>query len=110
MKFIYKLFLVILVCTACNSQKTISEKTIKKYKKKGYILGTLESSKNDECSYVIRIEGSDVLYDPVNIEEEQFSFLLSKETDFFFKFLPLRMKNRCNNISPIQLTEILKNP
>ena len=46
----------------------------------------------------------------VNIKEKNYEkfvqFSLTKES-IYFKFLPLRMKNRCENTSPIALTEVI---
>ena len=115
MKLIIKLIIFTFLFNACGSQKTvpekpISNKTMEEYKAKGYTLGKLRTKKVGDCSYVIRVDGSDLEYDPVNIDDEKFSYLTSKKTSFFFKFLPLRRQNRCDNVSPIQLTEVVDTP
>ena len=44
----------------------------------------------------------------VNVEDEKFAQYATQKTTIFFKFLPLRMKNRCNDVSPIRLIEVIK--
>jgi len=110
MKTFIKLFAFIFLLTSCSSKKTISEETIQEYQQKGYTFGTIEAKSTGDCPWVITVNGSDLQYDPVNIDNEKFSKLKTKKTPFFFQFLRLRQQNRCNNISPIRLTEVVENP
>ena len=104
--------LAFLLCTtfviSCKSTKQMSEKVIEEYKQKGYHIGVIEPKKNGKCNYVITIEGSNQEYDPINIESQQFSKILSKKTTIIFKYLGLRMQNRCGTLSPIRLLEVIE--
>ncbi|QMU65735.1 MAG: hypothetical protein GKR88_16605 [Flavobacteriaceae bacterium] len=109
MKFLLKLFFLVSIITSCNSQKPIIKKSIEDYKKEGYILGVIEFKDITDCRWVITVDKSKLQYDPINIENKKFShFTSSKKTSIFFKFFPLRMKNRCDGIVPIQLIEVIK--
>lgn len=118
MKLILRLIIIGFLFSSCNTQKTISKDsntisktTMEDYKTKGYTLGTLiESKTTGDCRWVIRVQGSSLQYDPINIEAEKFAYLTQKKGDIVFKFLPLRQMNRCPDISPIQLTEVIENP
>jgi len=92
---------------SCNSSKSLSKNTIEEYKKKGYVLGLIEPKKNGDCNYVITMIGSDLKYDPINIANEKFTQFLSKKNTILFTFSRLRMKNRCDNISPIRLIDVV---
>jgi hypothetical protein len=83
---------------------------MEEYQQKGYTLGTLESKKTGDCSWVIVVKDSNLQFDPVNIDEDKFVALKATKAPFFFKFLRLRRQNRCEGVSPIQLTEIVDNP
>ena len=118
MKTYINLFLLTFLLASCSSQKTTSEKStsknsfsekaIQEYKQQGYTLGTIKPNDTGECRWVIQFEGSNELYDPVNIDDEKFASLKTQKTSIFFKFLRLRRQNRCEGISPIQLTETIK--
>lgn len=80
------------------------------YKSKGYTLGTIVESRSNDCRWIIRVKESNLQYDPVNIDDEKFIGLTEKKGNIIFKFLPLRQMNRCPDVSPIQLTEVLETP
>lgn len=110
MKNLIKLsfLLCITFVISCKSIEPMSEKIIEEYKQQGYSVGVIEPKSNEKCNYVITIQGSDLKYDPINIEDKQFAKILSKKTTIIFKYLGLRMQNRCGNLSPIRLLEVLE--
>ena len=99
-------FILIILMISCNSTKSTTNKATLEYKKAGYYLGTIVPKDTGNCGWIIT-DSNNNNYDPINIKDEKFlSFSLKKET-IYFKFLPLRMKNRCKNTSPISLIEII---
>ena len=99
-------FLLILLTVSCESRKLTTNKTAATYQKEGYSLGTIAPKDTGNCGWIIT-DSKNNTYDPINIEDEKFlSFSLKKEI-IYFKFLPLRMKNRCKNTSPIALVEVI---
>ena len=97
--------ILILLMISCNSTKLSSNKTDSQYQKEGYTYGVITPKDNGNCGWIISV-AKNINYDPINIEDEKFiKFSSSKET-VYFKFLPLRMKNRCKNASPIALVEV----
>ena len=98
--------ILILLMISCNSTKLSSNKTDSQYQKEGYTYGVITPKDNRNCGWIIYV-AKNINYDPINIEDEKFiKFSSSKET-VYFKFLPLRMKNRCKNASPIALMEVV---
>ena len=98
--------ILILFMISCNSTKLSSNKTDSQYQKEGYTYGVITPKDNGNCGWIISV-AKNINYDPINIEDEKFiKFSSSKET-VYFKFLPLRMKNRCKNASPIALMEVV---
>ena len=98
--------ILILLMISCNSTKLSSNKTDSQYQKEGYTYGVITHKDNGNCGWIISV-AKNINYDPINIEDEKFiKFSSSKET-VYFKFLPLRMKNRCKNASPIALMEVV---
>ena len=97
--------ILILLIISCNSTKLSSNKTDSQYQKEGYTYGVITPKDNGNCGWIISV-AKNINYDPINIEDEKFvQFSLTKES-IYFKFLPLRMKNRCKNASPIALVEV----
>ena len=88
-----------------QNKKDIENKFVEsEMKEKGFTLGTLmKSDQNSVCEYVIQVNET-LKYDPVNLTDE---FKLDTQ-EVWFKFIGLRRANRCPNISPIQITEIIK--
>lgn len=106
LKLIALTFFIVLLTNSCESTKLTTNKTAVTYQKEGYLLGTIVPKDTGNCGWVIT-DSKNNTYDPVNIEDENFlSFSLKKET-IYFKFLPLKMKNRCENTSPIALIEVV---
>jgi len=98
--------ILILLMISCNSTKLSSNKTDSQYQKEGYTYGVITPKDNGNCGWIISV-AKNINYDPINIEDEKFiKFSSSKET-VYFKFLPLRMKNRCKDASPIALMEVV---
>ena len=98
--------ILILLMISCNSTKLSSNKTDSQYQKEGYTYGVITPKDNGNCGWIISV-AKNINCDPINIEDEKFiKFSSSKET-VYFKFLPLRMKNRCKNASPIALMEVV---
>lgn len=104
MKLYLRFLVVVFLLGSCNSQKTAVKKSVEEYIKEGYTVGTISQGMGD-CTVVISVDELNVKYDPINIQDEEFAKLASKKGAIFFKFLPLRMKNRCKNVSPIRLIE-----
>ena len=92
--------------TSCNSTKLSSNKTDSQYQKEGYTYGVITPKDNGNCGWIISV-AKNINYDPINIEDEKFIKFSSTKETVYFKFLPLRMKNRCKNASPIALMEVV---
>ena len=98
--------ILILLMTSCNSTKLSSNKTDSQYQKEGYTYGVITPKDNGNCGWIISV-AKNINYDPINIEDEKFIKFSSTKETVYFKFLPLRMKNRCKNASPIALMEVV---
>jgi|TARA_B110000908_G_scaffold99590_1_gene117612 hypothetical protein len=100
------IFFLVLLRVSCDITKLTANKTVVTYQKEGYLLGTIIPKDTGNCGWIIT-DSKNNTYDPINITDQKFlSFSLKKET-IYFKFLPLRMKNRCKNTSPIALVEVI---
>lgn len=118
MNLILKLSAVLFftIATSCDSAKsTVQEKETNtnavkemdtKLVNEGYVAGTVKYLEKSECSYILVDEKLDLKYDPINIDEEKFASFKTDDRKVYFKFLPLRRMNRCNEASPIQLIDI----
>ena len=100
------LILILISIISCVNTKSSLHKTISKHQKEGYSTGTIIPKDNENCGWVIT-DSKNNSYDPINIEEEKFVQFSLKKEKIYFKFLPLRMKNRCKNTSPISLVEVI---
>ncbi len=99
-------FFLILLIGSCNSSKLRVNKTSDAFQTEGYTVGIIVPKVTGNCGWVITVSDN-IRYDPINIEEEKFfSFSFQKDT-IYFKFLPLRIQNRCKNISPIKLLDVI---
>ena len=103
------LILISFTIISCVNSKSSLYKTISKYQKEGYSTGTITPKSKGNCGWIIT-DSKNNSYDPINIEEEKFIQFSLKKENIYFKFLPLRMKNRCKNTSPISLVEIILAP
>lgn len=86
-----------------NTEENKSKKLIEN----GYSIGTIVTKSSGECMVLIEEASSKKLYDPINIEEEQFKVFMSDALPIYFKFLPLKRMNRCN-AQPIKILDIKK--
>ena len=71
----------------------------------GYLKGIIRYSEAEgDCPYAIEVESDDYNYmlDPLNLEEAH----KKDGHKVWFKFTPLRMPNRCEKASPVNLTEV----
>ncbi len=108
--------LLIVFAVSCNSKKATTENTVgadsssetnsdTKMLDAGFKKGiVLASNEEGDCSYTIRVAGQDYLFDPINLEETY----KRSEMQVWFKYHPLRMANRCEKATPIEITEIQK--
>ena len=118
MNLILKLSAVLFftIATSCDSAKsTVQEKETNtnavkemdtKLVNEGYTTGTVKYLANSKCSYVLIDEKTDIKYDPINIDEEKFMSFKKDTEKVYFKYHALRMMNRCDEASPVQLIDI----
>ncbi len=109
--------LILMATSCCTSSKTTkgdmkndtnaSMADSKKMMEAGFIMGTVVASAAEgDCPYVIssEIDGSKVMYDPINIEE-----MYKKDgMKVWYKYNGLRMMNRCEKANPVSITEMQK--
>lgn len=77
-------------------------------KKEGFKIGVVNFNEDGRCVYTITDQSTNVIYDPVNFMEIAADNLRFDAVTVYFKFRPLRMMNRCENLQPIEITEIKK--
>ncbi len=107
-----------LVVFSCNSTKTTGKDKItnpktevmdtKKMIEDGFLEGTVVLSKaENDCPVTIKIEGKAGAYflDPINITEKYESFIVDG-TKVWIKYAGLRMMNRCDKASPVNITDL----
>ena len=97
---------------SCNSSKEIrkteNKSDINKTDliKQGYELGTVHYNENSFCDYTIILQETGFHLDPVNFNDDRFNAFREQGKNVIFKYLPLRRTNRCNNIQPVELSDI----
>ncbi len=114
--------LIILSIISCNTTNKVTETKnnteqqmdAKKMIADGYIAGQISiSTVKGDCPTTILIEGKNgpYYYDPINLTEDFDKVgVFNKDGEkVWIKFSGLRMMNRCDKASPINLTEIVKN-
>jgi len=101
--------LLLLVISSCTSFKLTSDKMHEYYQKRGYSFGIMIPKDAGSCGWVLSVS-KDISYDPINMKDEKFFPFSLKKQPLFFKFLPLKMNNRCKDHLPIKLTEVLTPP
>ena len=106
MNLCFRIYILVFFVTGCNSQKSTIKKSMEEYQKEGYTLGIIEAYNSGDCTARITVKKSGVQYDPTNIKDYKFAKFVSIKTEIYFKFLSLRRMNRCEGISPIQITDI----
>lgn len=89
--------------TATHNSATTAIQNEYKMSKEGFKKGVIiHSLVENDCPYVISIEETSVLIDPINLDED---FKTSQEK-VWLKYRPLRMPNRCEKAVPVEITEI----
>lgn len=89
---------------AMNGTTETSENT-KKMIAEGFTKGTIVASTAEEdCPFVISstIDGNEMMYDPINLENNY----KKNGMNVWYKYNGLRMMNRCEKASPVNITEI----
>jgi len=89
-----------------NTEKTLQMETETNLLNEGFSIGTVTYLKDSKCSYIIVDKKSGVKYDPINIDDEKYIAFKSDAKQIYYKCRFLRMKNRCNEAQPVQLTDI----
>ncbi len=85
--------------------KTSKQQFLKEMKEKGFSKGTIVTSKNTDCSYILNVEEFEDNLDPINLKE----FFKSEIPEHVWvKFSSLRMPSRCNEARPVSITEITR--
>ena len=96
--------------TQDKTTETVSMENEKTMEDGGFLKGVIVASETEgDCPYTIRVIGNDnysetYLLDPINITEEY----MKDEEKVWFKFAGLRMMNRCEKASPINIIEMQK--
>lgn len=103
------LFLILILMVSCNCLTSTTTNNTIDYEKEGYMFGTIEPKDSGNCGWIITNK-ENILFDPINIEDEKFSSFTTKKENVYFKFLPLKRSNRCMNASPIELLEMVLYP
>lgn len=72
---------------------------------KNRTIGVIHQTTTKEgCPWTIRIKEVEYLLDPTNLEKE---FMVDGQR-VRFDYLPLRMKNRCNDANPVKVLSMVK--
>ncbi len=100
---------IILLAFSCNSKKTIVDKVPENQQKEMTEAGfkkanVLYSAKEGDCPYTLKIDGESYLFDPINLEETY----KKPNLEVWVKYRSLRIPNRCDKASPVEITEIKK--
>lgn len=101
--------LISIMLSGCNSKKQAMQEENNRDEQmiaQGYFKGTIQfSDQEGDCPYKIIVSNGDnslIFYDPTNLGE---AFKKDKAI-VYFKFRGLRMMNRCDRASPIEVTEM----
>ncbi|WP_339609082.1 hypothetical protein [uncultured Planktosalinus sp.] len=103
------LFFFLILLISCNSSKKSSEteSSINETKmiEKGFQKAVVIFSENEKvCPFTLSVEGVDYLLDPINLEK---TFKVNQEK-IWVNYRPLRMANRCDKATPVEIIEIEK--
>ena len=104
--------LTTLTFAACTPQKELPAATENEAQSpptettgKNRTIGVVHQATTKEgCPWTIRIKEVEYLLDPTNLEAE---FMVEGQR-VRFDYLPLRMKNRCNEANPIRVLSMVK--
>jgi len=72
---------------------------------KGFVKGTLSTSKSTDCPYILTVEAYKDKLDPINVQK---FFKTEIPEKVWVKYSNLRMRNRCIEARPVSLIEITK--
>lgn len=82
--------------------------TMKKMQEEGFSVGTIKQLKNSKCAYILVDEKSGAKFDPINLDTDKFKTFQKDQEKVYFKVHYLRMKNRCTEAQPVEITDIKK--
>lgn len=95
-----------LLCFAsCKNTEEVAKDKIKEkaFDPTEYTAGVIVHSKEkNDCEYTIRLKEG-IFYDPVNLDDG----FKKDGMAVYFKFMGLRMVNRCTKANPISIKEII---
>lgn len=95
------------IATETDASNTI-ETNEKSMQEEGYSKGFVKETDNTKCQFIIINEKTNTAFDPINFEEDAFRDFRLQGEKIYYKFLPLRMPNRCTEAQPISLVDIKK--
>ncbi|MDT0556478.1 hypothetical protein [Patiriisocius hiemis] len=107
------LFLIAASCnTTKNTTEEVSSKNTEEIKMSEKLIAegfqeaiVIASEVENDCPYTLMVNNNkDMLYDPINLEEEY----KSNGEKVWVKYRPLRRQNRCTKASPVEITSIQK--
>ncbi len=107
--------LIILAIFSCSEQKsttssataTITEEqpSASEMAEKGFVAGVIQVSDEDSgCAYTISTRTLSYLLDPTNLDKD----FEENNLRVWFKYLPLRMQNRCPDANPVEVSEMTR--
>ncbi len=94
------------VVSETNQTKTIEQDMSAELLKQGYIEGIVQYREKSSCPYIIVREETGEKFDPINLENEKYISFRNNGEKILFKFRRLRMMNRCDEASPIELEDV----
>lgn len=106
------MFSLMVVLASCNSKKEVvitkedSKQIESNLIKEGYVIATVVHNKNSLCEYTIVDKKTELKFDPINIDNEQFNAFKVDGKDIIIKYRLLRRANRCEYMQPIEIEDI----
>lgn len=105
------LIIILVIMTSCKTSRELHDKEniennfiASEMKENGFMLGIIAKSDEDSnCEYIIHVN-EEIQYDPINLSDE----FKTHNLEVWFKFIGLRRVNRCPNVSPIRIIEMIK--
>lgn len=98
---------ITLIFINCHIKNKVGNENLKNsLSSQGYQKGELVKNKisSSKCLFLIRMNNDKELLDPINLDNFQYQEL----NKVWIKYNSLRMPNRCENSSPIQIIDIKK--